>query len=263
MNGDYHHFTYWQVGLAALLILINGAISVALKLGLEWRLLLASARMIAQLLLVGLVLDYVFQAENWLLAVGLAIVMVVVAGVAAVGRNEHPYPGVLLNSIVSIWASSWVVMAIALTLIIPVQPWYSPHYTVPLLGMILGNTLSGISLGLDRMGQELTSNRNQVEALLAMGATRWEAAQGAIRKTLRTGMMPTLNMMTVAGIVSLPGMMTGQILSGVSPFDAVKYQIVILFLVAAGSALGTLSIALLTYRKLFNRRHQFLYERMK
>ncbi len=263
MNDDYHNLTEWQVGLAALLILINGAISIALKLGLEWRLLFAAGRMIAQLLFIGLVLDYVFAAESVWLVVGLAIVMVVVAGFAAVGRNEHPYPGVLFNSIVSIWASSWLVMAIALTLIVPVQPWYSPRHTVPLLGMILGNSLSGISLGLDRMGQELTSGRNQIEALLATGATRWEAARGPIQKTVRTAMIPTLNMMSVAGIVSLPGMMTGQMLSGVSPIEAVKYQIVILFLVAAGSALGTLSIALLTYRKMFNRRHQFLYERMK
>ena len=263
MNGEYHKITEWQVGLAALLILVNGAISIALKLGLEWRLLLAAARMVAQLLFIGLVLNYVFAADNWLLVVGLAVVMVVVAGFAAVGRNEHPYPGVLLNSIVSIWASSWLIMAIALTVIVPVQPWYSPQYTVPLLGMILGNSLSGISLGLDRMGQELTTGRNQIEAILAMGATRWEAAQRPIQKTVRTAMIPTLNMMSVAGIVSLPGMMTGQMLSGIKPFEAVKYQIVILFLIAAGSAIGTLTIALLTYRKMFNRRHQFLFERMK
>lgn len=263
MDNAYHQISYVQVGLAALLMLINGAISLALKLNLEGRMLLASARMIAQLLLIGLVLNYVFSASDWRLVIALAVVMVVVAGAAAVGRVEHPYAGVLLNSVISVWASSWFVMALALTVVIPIQPWYAPQYTVPLLGMILGNSLNGISLGLDRMGQELTSNRGQIETLLALGATRWEAARGPIRKTVRTAMMPTLNTMMVAGIVSLPGMMTGQILSGVSPFEAVKYQIVIFFLIAASAALGTLMISLLTFQKLFNGRHQFLYERLK
>lgn len=263
MDDAYHQITYGQVALAALLMLINGVISMALKLGLEARMLISAARMVVQLLLIGLVLNYVFATNDWRLVIGLAVVMVVVAGAAAVSRNEHSYPGILRNSVIAVWASSWFVMAIALTLIIPIQPWYAPQYTVPLLGMILGNSLNGISLGLDRMGQELTSNRGQVETLLALGATRWEAARGPIRKTVRTAMMPTLNTMTVAGIVSLPGMMTGQILSGVSPFEAVKYQIVIFFLIAASAALGTLLIALLTFQKLFNQRHQFLYDRLK
>lgn len=263
MNDAYHQITYTQVALAALLMLINGAISIALKLGLERRMALASVRMVAQLLLIGLVLNYVFAADDWRLVIALSLVMVIVAGAAAVSRNEHPYPGILQNSILAVGASSWFVMALALTVIIPIQPWYAPQYTIPLLGMILGNSLNGISLGLDRMGQELTSNRGQVETMLALGATRWEAAREPIRKTVRTAMTPTLNTMMVAGIVSLPGMMTGQILSGVSPFEAVKYQIVIFFLIAASAALGTLLIAWLTFRKLLNCRHQFLYEQLK
>jgi putative ABC transport system permease protein len=125
--------------------------------------------------------------------------------------------------------------------------------------MVLGNTLNGISLGLDRLGEELAVRRRQVEALLALGATRWEAASQPVRQAVRTGMVPTLNSMLVAGIVSLPGMMTGQLLAGVDPLQAVKYQIVILFLIASGTALGTVGVVLLGYRRLFNPRHQFLY----
>jgi hypothetical protein len=101
------------------------------------------------------------------------------------------------------------------------------------------------------MTQELTSGRNTIEMILALGGSRWEAAQEAIRQAVRAGMIPTLNQMTVVGIVSLPGMMTGQVLAGESPVDAVRYQIVIMFLIATSSALGTVGAVLLTYRRLF------------
>src|SRR5262249_2564625 len=148
--------------------------------------------------------------------------------------------------------------SIALFVIVPVRPWYSPQHAIPLLGMILGNTLSGISLGLDRLGGELRARRTRVETLLALGATRWEAAREPIRHAVRTGMIPILNGMMVVGIVSLPGMMTGQLLAGIAPIHAVKYQIVIMFLIASGTALGVVAAVLLTYRRLFNEHHQFL-----
>ena len=121
---------------------------------------------------------------------------------------------------------------------IRIHPWYEPQYAIPILGMILGNTLTGVSLGIERMTEELTAGRGAVEMSLALGATRWEAAQGPARQAVRAGMIPTLNQMAVVGLVSLPGMMTGQVLAGQSPLQAVRYQIVIMFLIAAASALG-------------------------
>src|SRR5262249_29918982 len=152
---------------------------------------------------------------------GLMLAMTVVAGGAAVRRVGFRYPGILISSIVSVWASSWLVTSLALFAIVPVRPWYTPQYSVPLLGMIPGNTLNGISLGLDRLGGELSGKRAQVEAMLALGATRWEAARGPIRQAVRTAMIPLINSMMVVGVVSLPGMMTGQILAGASPLGAV------------------------------------------
>ena len=172
------------------------------------------------------------------------------------------YPGIWLNSIVSMWASSWIIAAIALFGIVRVRPWYDPQYAIPLLGMILGNTLNGISLGLDRLTEELRSRRDQVDTLLALGATRWEAAQEPVRRSVRTGMIPIINSMMVVGIVSIPGMMTGQLLAGVDPLSAVEYQIVIMFLIASGTALGPVGVVLLGYRRLFNERHQFLFHRI-
>ncbi len=258
MNAGYLELSYWQVAAAALLVLVNGAISVFLELGIERRLLIAATRTVVQLLLVGLVLQWVFSVSRWYLVVGLMLVMALVAGVAGVRRTARRYPGIWANAIVSVWASSWLITAAALFGIVDVEPWYRPQYAIPLLGMILGNTLNGISLGLDRLGEELTGRRAEVEGLLALGARRWEAARRPVRRAVRTGMIPIVNSMMVVGIVSLPGMMTGQLLAGVSPVQAVKYQVVIMFLIASGTALGTVSVVLLSYRRLFSRRHQFL-----
>ena len=101
-----------------------------------------------------------------------------------------------------------------------------------------------------------------METLLALGATRWEAARQPIQQAVRTGMVPTINAMMVVGLVSLPGMMTGQLLGGVPPLQAVMYQIVIMFLLAAATSLGTVGAVLLAYRLLFNQDHQFLYSRI-
>jgi len=263
MPKTYLALAYWQVAIAASLIAIDGAVSLALRLGLEWKLLLAATRTTVQLLLIGFVLQAVFATDHVAIVVSLMAVMTLIAGIAAVRRTNIRFSGVWLNSVFCIWASAWLIAGIGLTAVVQVNPWYRPQYAIPLLGMILGNTLNGMSLGLDRLGSELTTQGAQVEALLALGATRWEAALPPIRQAVRTGMIPILNAMMVAGIVSLPGMMTGQLLSGVAPIEAVKYQIVIMFLVASGTALGTVSIVLLSYLRLFNADHQFLNERIR
>lgn len=112
--------------------------------------------------------------------------------------------------------------------------------------------LTGISLALDRFMQGVARESGVIESDLALGATRWEAARPLISEALRTGMIPTINSMMVMGVVSLPGMMTGQMLAGAAPTAAVRYQIVIIFMIAATTALGTLAVIGLAFRKLFN-----------
>src|SRR4029077_4456516 len=120
---------------------------------------------------------------------------------------------------------------------------------IPLLGMILGNCMTGIALGLNTLTTSLMLRRASVEAQLMLGATRWDAAAPVTRNALRSALMPTINSMSATGLVSLPGMMTGQILSGVPPVEAVKYQILVMFLIAGGTGFrgggrGTLCRAL-------------------
>jgi len=263
MQSEYIELTYVEIGLASVLILINGAVSLLLKLRLERSLLLAAVRTVIQLVLIGLVLDWVFDLNRWYAVLLLVFGMTVVAGGAAVHRTERRYPGIYFDAILSVWISSWLMAAFALLVLLRrVDPWYQAQYSIPLVGMILGNTLTGVSLGLNRLGEELSSHRDQVELMLTLGATRWEAARRAVQQAVRTGMIPIINSMMIVGIVSLPGMMTGQLLAGVEPTQAVMYQIVIMFLIASGIALGTLGAVLLSYRRLFNDRHQFCYGKL-
>ena len=148
MTSTYLDLSYQQVGLATLLIVINGAISVLLRLGLHRKLIVAAVRTVVQLLLVGLVLHWVFSLSKGSLVLVLGMFMASIAGVSAVRRTGRRYPGIWIDSMISIWASSWLITGIALLGILRVEPWFSPQYAIPLLGMILGNTLTGISLGL-------------------------------------------------------------------------------------------------------------------
>ncbi len=264
MSGGYVELSVTQVALAALLIVVNGAISIALRLGLERSLFIASVRTVVQLLLIGFVLEWVFQVERWYVVLAMATVMTLVAGLTAAERNPRRYPGIWLNTLLSVWISAWLVTGFALLVVVRGDgSWYHPQYAIPLLGMVLGNTLNGISLGLSSFTDALVSQRERVEAMLALGGTRWEAARPIVRQAVRTGMVPVINSMMVVGIVSLPGMMTGQLVSGMAPLEAVKYQIVIMFLIAAATAMGTVGIVLLSYWRLFSADHQFVFSRIE
>src|SRR5690242_5913816 len=128
--------------------------------------------------------------------------MTLVAGMAAVGRVRNRYRRIHLDSIISVWASSWAMTAFALFAVMQRGwQWYEPQYAIPILGMILGNTLGAISLGLDRLGDDLIGRRDQVETLLCLGATRWEAARSAVQTAVGTGMTPMINSMSIVGIV--------------------------------------------------------------
>ncbi len=140
----YVELTFLQVALAALLIVINGVVSISLRLGLERSLLWASVRTIVQLLLVGLVLEWVFRLDRWYVVLSLCMLMTLIAGLTAASRNQRRYPGIWLDAVVSVWASSWIITSFALLVVMQGgDKWYQPQYTIPLLGMVLGNTLNG------------------------------------------------------------------------------------------------------------------------
>ncbi len=241
-----------DLALAASLVLINGLISVALGLGMERTLAVASLRTVVQLLLLGAILAPVFAWAHPALVALVALVMVSAAGWESVRRTQRRYRGQLVHALGTILLGAGTTVIFANAVIIGVDPWFSPRYLVPLLGMILGNSLTGIALGVDRVLAELDEGRARVEYLIARGATAWEAARPAAREAVRTGMTPIVNSMSVVGVVSIPGMMTGQILGGTEPALAARYQILIMFLIAAAVAVGVTGGVLLSVRAMFD-----------
>ena len=243
---SYVPLSWFDLSMAAVLIVINGALSWVLRLGLERSIALAAGRMVAQLSLVGFVLKFVFDQTSPLLTAALALVMVAVAGHEALARQETRVGGWAAYGIGTgtLFFVGLLATVYTMTVIIGPTPWYAPRYLLPILGMILGNCLTGVALVFNAVTQAAKRERAAIESRLALGATRFEATSGVVVHAVRTGMMPILNTMAVTGIVSLPGMMTGQILAGADPVDAAKYQIMIMFVLAAATALGVMTAAI-------------------
>jgi putative ABC transport system permease protein len=155
-----------------------------------------------------------------------------------------------------------LVTILALSTAVRPHPWYDPRFAIPLLGMILGNTMSGVSLGLQTLTTTAARERSAIEARLALGATRWEALSTVMRQSLRSGLIPIVNAMSATGLVSLPGMMTGQILAGIPPEEAVKYQLLIMFLIAGATGFGVLGAVLGGAYRLSDERHRLRLDRL-
>jgi putative ABC transport system permease protein len=162
----------------------------------------------------------------------------------------------------TMFLSSFTVTLLALLVIIGPQPWYDPRYAIPLLGMILGNTMTGVALALESLTRLAFQQREVIEARLMLGQDRRMAMGDIRRQSVHGGLVPIINAMAAAGIVSLPGMMTGQILAGNPPMEAVKYQILIMFLIAAGTGFGTLGAVWLGCRRLFDERERLRLDRL-
>jgi putative ABC transport system permease protein len=261
----YLELSYLDLALAALLLVFNAALSLALGLRLEGRMLMAAARMVVQLLLVGLVLRTLFeQATPWLTG-SVALIMVLFAGREILARQERRLTGWWGHGIGSatMLLAGMVVTVLALNGPLRPNPWYDPRYAIPLFGMILGNAMTGISLGLDSLTTLARRDRAGIEAQLLLGASRWRALRPIARRALRTGFTPMLNSMAAAGVVFLPGMMTGQILAGVAPEQAVKYQILVLFLIAGATGLGVLCAVSACVWRLTDNRHRLRLDRLE
>lgn len=254
----------WDLALAASLVLLLAGLSWLLQLGIGRRMLIAAARSLVQLLLLGLVLGVLFAQTHPVLIAGLAAIMLGVAGYEVMARQGRRFSGAWGYGVgtLSMFLSSFSITVLALTAIVGPEPWYRPQYLIPLLGMLLGNTMSGVAVALDNLTRSAWDRRGQIEARLMLGHGCQQAISDIRRDALRAGLIPIVNAMTTAGIVSLPGMMTGQILGGSPPLEAAKYQIMILFLIAAGTGLGSLCAVWLGAGRLFDERARLRLDRL-
>ena len=255
---------WWDVALAALLVMAIAGLSFYMRLALERQILIAGARTVLQLVLMGLILKTLFEEAGLLWIALMAVVMLAAAVYETMVRQKRRFigwwaPGI---SAFSLFVSSFAVTLFALLVVIGNQPWYMPQYAVPLLGMMLGNTMTGVALSLDRLTQDTWRQRAVIEQRLMLGQS-WKQALAEIRHdAMRAGMMPTINAMATVGLVSLPGMMTGQILAGSPPMEAVKYQILIMFMVTASVGFGTVIALHLAARRLFDERQRLRLNRV-
>ncbi len=204
-----------------------------------WRLnarkaLIAIARMLVQLLLIGYVLVYIFEADSGGIVLGVILIMVVVSAWIALNtvvdtRREH-YPAALI----SILVGGGLTLALITQLVLVSDNWYEPRFLIPLAGMTFSNAMTSLSLAAERLQSELDNGRSFIEARNA---------------AYQTGMIPVINALLAVGLVSLPGMMTGQILAGVSPFIAARYQILVMCMIFASAGLSTALYLVLVKRK--------------
>jgi putative ABC transport system permease protein len=255
----------WDLALAAVLVLLLAATSYQLKLGIAGQMLVAALRTTVQLLLIGLVLKTLFEQVNLWFMVAIATFMLLVAGREVMARQKYRLAGGWSFGVgsASILLSSFSVALIALTVVVRAEPWYTPQYLIPLLGMILGNSMNGVALSVDRLTQAMRDQKAIIETRLSLGQGWCEAVDHIRRDSMRSGMIPIINAMAAAGLVSLPGMMTGQILAGSPPVEAVKYQIMIMFLITASSGFGTLAAVHFTSRRLFDERQRLRLDRLR
>jgi putative ABC transport system permease protein len=254
----YVTLSLWDLALTSLLVLIDAGLSAAFRLGVHRSLLIAAVRMVVQLAIMGAVLTTLFALVSPLWTALAALGMALFAGREIAQRQERPFDGLWsfgIGTFCMMLASGLVTSFALLTAIRP-DPWYDPRYAIPLLGMILGNCMTGIALGLDTLTSGAATRRSAIEARLMLGGTRFEAMQPVTREALRRALLPIINSMSATGVVSLPGMMTGQILGGVAPAEAVKYQILIMFLIAGGTGLGAVAAVLGGVFRLTDARHR-------
>lgn len=241
-----------QLAGAAMLVLVNAGLSVWLGFSSPSRWLIASLRTVVQLMLLGYVLVPIFRLSNPFLVLAMASIMVGIAAREAAVRSGTTSLRSHASTFVALALAASVTLAVAMRLVIGVDPWWSPRYLIPLLGMVLGNSLTGVSIGLERCLGEFRAGRSRVEALLCFGATPWEAMRPVLATSLNAALLPILNSMSVVGLVTIPGMMTGQILSGTRPELAARYQILIMFSIASATAMGATIAVCLVARSRFD-----------
>ena len=258
------HLGALDLGVAALLVLLSAGASVLLQLRLEGQLLWAAGRMVVQLLLVGLVLRLVFQVGSPWVTVGIVVLMIGAAAREVAVRPSQRLQGWANYRIgaAAVGASSIATVALALLTAVRPSPWFDPRYAIPLMGIVLGSVLNSASLGLDSFFGGLVAGRAAIEGRLALGATIHEALAELIRNSIRRGLIPLINQMSAAGIITLPGIMTGQLLAGMDPVEAVKYQILLLFLLTGAGAMAASGAVYLAARSVTDERQRLRLDRL-
>lgn len=252
MTGGVVNIGYVELVGASLLMLVAGIVSWRMGLGQTRRIAVSTVRAFLQLLAMGLLLGYLFKYQTWWLVCLVLLGMCIAATQIATGRTNKVVRGLWADVFLSITVSSMVIAFIVVEGIIHADPWYNAMQLVPISGMILGNTLAAAAVATDRLFASMDSRANEIYMMVALGATPREAAFPSIKAAVGAGMTPLLAQLSAAGIVQIPGMMSGQILAGADPVIAAKCQIVVLLMISAATTLSVVIICFLAYKKRFS-----------
>ena len=210
----------WELAFTLVPVLVVIAIFLRWKLPVK-DLLIATIRMLVQLLLIGFLLVYLFKQDEWWLGLALMSFMLLVSGWISMRPLKHKSRQHFIQLSISLLVGCGMILVLILLAVLKLEPWYQPRYVIPLAGMLLANTMNGLSLAGERFDSELQQDKPLIDAR---------------NIAFNTSMIPQINSLLAVGLVALPGMMTGQILSGVSPLIAVRYQIVIMAAILCSAA---------------------------
>lgn len=247
----------WQLAAAYLFVLILMGIVRSKGIPREKEIIIATVRMTLQLILTGYILVYLFENPHPLLTIAVIVVMLAFAVSNIMKRVKTDIP-VKLRRIIALSMSAGTLSSLIFFVLVVIRltPWFDPQYFIPIAGMIIGNSMTGISLGVTRLVEGMHAQKHFVESALMLGATPKKAAKPIIDTAFDSAIIPTINSMVGMGIVFLPGMMTGQILSGVSPVTAIEYQIAIMLGIVGSVALTVILFVELGYKTFFNEDQQ-------
>ncbi|MDY6065197.1 MAG: iron export ABC transporter permease subunit FetB [Finegoldia sp.] len=251
----------WQMAAAYLFVLMVLIIVKVKGISREREILISAVRMTLQLILTGYVLVYIFDSPSPIYTILILTAMLVFSIYNIIKRTKTK----LSANLKKIIALSMVVGTVTclfyfLLVVVRISPWYDPRYFIPIGGMFVGNSMTGISLGVENLLYGMESERNLVEGALMLGASPKMASKQIVDKAFDSAILPTINSMVGMGIVFLPGMMTGQILSGTSPLTAIKYLIAIMLGILGSVALTVIIFTRLGYKTFFNDESQLIVE---
>jgi putative ABC transport system permease protein len=256
MQSEIINISWINVSIATLFIVAAGLCSIYLKLGLERDLMIGVLRTFLQLALLGYVLKAVFSINDPLVVLLLFSCMIFFAARIISGRVKEKRVPYFLPVLASMFLSYMLINLFVMSIIVKVEPWYFPVYFIPVGGMIIGNSMNAISLSINTWFEGLKKDRDRVELFLSLGASPKESTDHNFMESVKSGMIPSINALMSVGVVSIPGMMTGQILAGTDPLIAIKYQIIIMLILAGSTALSTVLALHIVRRQSFSKNHQ-------
>ena len=238
----------FSLALAFALVLVAVYISNREKLGLTKDIFYSISRAIIQLIIVGYVLKYIFNVNNVLLTAAMSFFIVLNATYNAHKRNPNQSKH-YLNSLLAIFISTYVTLGV---LVLAGAIKFVPAQIVPISGMIASNSMVAIGLCYRNLHELFINQRQQVLEKLALGANRKQASLPLLHASIKTAMQPTIDSAKTVGLVSLPGMMSGLIFAGVDPLHAIKYQIMVTFMLLSATSLGSIIAGYRTYVDYYN-----------